>query len=77
MGEHPLETLESDEVGATPRTDEARYLSTWALGVDSFYSRPREVPPINEAATALQSRTRPPYPSFPCHWPDVFQGPHS
>ena len=48
-GASRLSTLESDEGGATP-VAEARYLLTWALGVDSLLFAPREVPPTNEAA---------------------------
>ena len=46
-GSSLLSTLEGDEGGATP-VAEARYLLTWALGVDSLLFAPR--PP-----TALQS----------------------
>lgn len=48
-GSSLLSTLEGDEGGATP-VAEARYLLTWALGVDSLLFAPREVPPPNEAA---------------------------
>ena len=48
-GSSLLSTLEGDEGGATP-VAEARYLLTWALGVDSLLFAPREVPPTNEAA---------------------------
>lgn len=48
-GSSLLSTLEGDEGGATP-VAEARYLLTWALGVDSLLFAPREVPPANEAA---------------------------
>ena len=48
-GSSRLSTLEGDEGGATPVV-EARYLLTWALGVDSLLFAPREVPPTNEAA---------------------------
>ena len=48
-GSSLLNALEGDEGGATPLA-EARYLLTWALGVDSLLCAPREVPPANEAA---------------------------
>lgn len=48
-GSSLLNALEGDEGGATPLA-EARYLLTWALGVDSLLFAPREVPPANEAA---------------------------
>ena len=48
-GASRLSILEGDEGGATP-VAEARYLLTWALGVDSLLFAPREVPPTNEAA---------------------------
>ena len=48
-GASRLSILEGDEGGATP-VAEARYLLTWALGVDSLLFAPREVPPPNEAA---------------------------
>lgn len=48
-GASRLSALEGDEGGATP-VAEARYLLTWALGVDSLLFAPREVPPPNEAA---------------------------
>ena len=48
-GSSLLNTLDGDEGGATPLA-EARYLLTWALGVDSLLFAPREVPPTNEAA---------------------------
>ena len=48
-GSSLLSTLEGDEGGATP-VAEARYLLTWALGVDSLLFAPREVPPTIEAA---------------------------
>ena len=48
-GASRLSTLEGDEGGATP-VAEARYLLTWALGVDSLLFAPREVPPTIEAA---------------------------
>ena len=56
-GSSLLSTLEGDEGGATPLA-EARYLLTWALGVDSLLFAPREVPPTNEAAyrTAVTQR---------------------
>ncbi|WP_314500883.1 HemK/PrmC family methyltransferase [uncultured Actinomyces sp.] len=47
-GSSLLNALEGDEGGATPLA-EARYLLTWALGVDSLLFAPREVPPANEA----------------------------
>ena len=42
-GASRLSTLEGDEGGATP-VAEARYLLTWALGVDSLLFASREVP---------------------------------
>ena len=64
-GASRLSTLEGDEGGATP-VAEARYLLTWALGVDSLLFAPREVPPTNEAAyrAAVTQRA---LPAKPCN----------